>query len=150
MNGKGKAAGVEGQSLDDVAQDLETNLYKLWNRLASGSYFPPPVRRVAIPKAAGGVRPLGSPTVSDRIAQRVVKQYLEPEWEVLFDSDSYGFGPGKSAHQAVEQARRRGWEYDWVVDLDIKGFYDTIDHELLRRAVRRHTQENGVLIDIER
>ena len=150
VKGKGKAAGVDGQSLDNFAQDLGNNLYKLWNRLASGSYFPPPVRRVEIPKATGGVRPLGIPTVSDRIAQMVVKQHLEPEWDLLFDSDSYGYRPGKSAHQAVEQARKRCWKYDWVVDLDIKGFYDAIDHELLMRAVRRHTRENWVLLYLER
>jgi len=147
---KGKAAGVDGQSLDEFAEDLENNLYRLWNRMASGSYFPPPVRRVEIPKAGGGVRPLGIPTVSDRIAQMVVKQRLEPELDRVFDPDSYGYRPGKSAHQAVEQARKRCWQRDWVVDLDIKGFFDTIDHELLMRALRRHTTESWVLLYIER
>lgn len=94
----GKAAGVDGQSLDDFAKDLTNNLYKLWNRMASGSYFPPPVLRVEIPKASGGVRPLGIPTVADRVAQMVVKQFLEPELEPVFDPDSYGYRPGKSAH----------------------------------------------------
>ena len=147
---KGKAAGVDGQSLDDFAEDLENNLYRLWNRMASGSYFPPPVRRVEIPKIGGGVRPLGIPTVADRIAQMVVKQYLEPELDRVFDPDSYGYRPGKSAHQAVEQARKRCWQYDWVVDLDIKSFFDTIDHELLMRAVRRHTKTGWIVLYIER
>ena len=126
----GKAAGVDGQSLDDFAQDLENNLYKLWNRMASGSYFPPAVRRVEIPKSGGGSRPLGIPTVADRVAQMVVKQVLEPQLEPIFDQDSYGYRPGKSAHQAVESCRKRCWKYDWVVDLDIKGFFDSIDHDL--------------------
>ena len=147
---KGKAAGVDGQSLDDFASDLENNLYRLWNRLASGSYFPPPVRRVEIPKAGGGVRPLGIPTVADRIAQMVVKRCLEPEVDQIFDPDSYGYRPGKSAHHAVGQARRRCWQYDWVVDLDIKSFFDTIDHELLMRAVRQHTNAGWILLYIER
>ena len=117
-------AGVDEQSLAEFAEDLENNLYKLWNRLASGSYLPPPVKRVDIPKAGGGVRPLGVPTVADRIAQTVVKQALEPGLESHFHPDSYGYRPDKSAHQAIGQARQRCWRYDWVVDLDIKGFLD--------------------------
>ena len=101
----GHAAGVDGQSLDDFNKDLENNLYKLWNRMASGSYLPPAVRRVEIPKTGGGIRPLGIPTVADRIAQMVVKQVLEPELELIFDQDSYGYSPGKSAHQAVDVCR---------------------------------------------
>jgi RNA-directed DNA polymerase len=147
---KGKAAGVDGQSLEDFAGDLENHLYRLWNRLASGSYFPPPVRRVEIPKAGGGVRPLGIPTVADRIAQMVVKRCLEPELDGEFDPDSYGYRPGKSAHQAIEQARKRCWQHDWVVDLDIKSFFDTIDHELLMRAVYRHTKADWIRLYIER
>jgi group II intron reverse transcriptase/maturase len=119
-------AGVDEQSLAEFAEDLENNLYKLWNRLASGSWMPPPVKRVEIPKADGGVRGLGVPTVSDRIAQTVVKQALEPELEKIFHSDSYGYRPGKSAHQAIGQARERCWRFDWVVDLDIKGFLDAV------------------------
>ena len=147
---KGRAAGVDGQSLDDFANRLEDNLYQLWNRMASGSYFPPPVRRVEIPKIGGGSRPLGIPTVADRIAQMVVKQRLEPELDHLFDPDSYGYRPGKSAHQAVEQARKRCWQQDWVVDLDIKSFFDTIDHELLMRSVRRHIRSSWMLLYIQR
>jgi len=143
-------AGVDAQSLAEFAEDLENNLYKLWNRLASGSWMPPPVKRVEIPKADGGVRGLGVPTVADRIAQTVVKQALEPELDKLFHPDSYGYRPGKSAHQAIGQARKRCWRYDWVVDLDIKGFFDTIDWDLMMRAVRHHTQENWVLLYIER
>ena len=143
-------AGVDGQSLEGFAEEMENNLYKLWNRLASGSYQPPPVKRVEIPKANGGVRPLGIPTVADRIAQMAVKQHLEPELEKHFHPDSYGYRPGKSAHQAIGAARKRCWRYDWVVDLDIKGFFDHIDHVLLMRAVRHHTQEKWVLLYIER
>ncbi len=142
-------AGVDGQSLAEFAEDLENNLYKLWNRLASGSYMPPAVKRVEIPKA-GGVRPLGIPTVADRIAQSVLKQALEPELEGHFHPDSYGYRPGKSAHQAIAAARQRCWRNDWVVDLDIKGFFDAIDHDLLMRAVRHHTSEAWVLLYTER
>jgi group II intron reverse transcriptase/maturase len=141
---------VDEQSLAEFAEDLENNLYKLWNRLASGSWMPPPVKRVEIPKADGGVRGLGAPTVADRIAQTVVKQALEPELEKHFHPDSYGYRPEKSAHQAIGQARQRCWRYDWVVDLDIKGFFDNIDWDLMMRAVRHHTQDNWVLLYIER
>ncbi|OKO71448.1 group II intron reverse transcriptase/maturase [Bradyrhizobium sp. NAS96.2] len=148
--GNGKAAGVDGQSLDEFAQDLGNNLYKLWNRMASGSYLPPAVKRVEIPKANGGIRPLGIPTVADRVAQMVVKQYLEPGLDRAFDPDSYGYRPGKSAHLAIEQTRKRCWDYDWALDLDIKGFFDTIDHALLVRALRKHCQEPWVLLYVER
>jgi RNA-directed DNA polymerase len=144
------AAGVDGQTLEEFEQDLEGNLYKLWNRLASGSYFPPPVLRVEIPKGDGRMRPLGIPTVADRIAQTVVKQYLEPELEEHFHPDSYGYRPGKSALDAVGMARQRCWQSDWVLDLDIKGFFDNLDHELTMRAVRMHTEESWVLLYLER
>ena len=144
------SAGVDGQSIADFEEDVSNNLYKLWNRLSSGSYFPPPVRRVDIPKATGGTRPLGIPTVADRIAQMVVKRYLEPLVEPIFHEDSFGYRPGKSAIQAVGQARQRCWRRDWVLDLDIKGFFDSIDHELLMRAVRKHTDCKWVLLYIER
>ena len=144
------AAGVDGQSIEAFEEDLEGNLYKLWNRLASGSYFPSPVLRVEIPKIDGRMRPLGIPTVADRVAQMVAKQNLEPALEEHFHPDSYGYRPGKSALDAVGAARKRCWKYDWVVDLDIKGFFDNLDHELLMRAVRTHTQEPWVLLYIER
>jgi group II intron reverse transcriptase/maturase len=144
------AAGVDGQSIAAFEVDLVNNLYKLWNRLSSGSYFPPPVRRVDIPKGDGGTRPLGIPTVADRIAQMVVKRYLEPLVEPEFHPDSYGYRPGKSALDAVGVARQRCWRYDWVLDLDIKGFFDSIERDLLMRAVRKHTDCPWVLLYIER
>ena len=139
------AAGVDGQMISDFEADLENNLYKLWNRLSSGSYFPPPVRRVDIPKSDGRMRPLGIPTVADRIAQMVVKRHLEPLVEPQFHPDSYGYRPGKSALDAVGMARQRCWRRDWVLDLDIKAFFDSIDTELLMRAVRKHTDCPWVL-----
>jgi RNA-directed DNA polymerase len=144
------AAGVDGQTIEKFEENLQDNLYKLWNRLTSGSYFPQPVLRVEIPKSDGGIRPLGIPTVADRIAQMVVKTYLEPELEKHFHPDSYGYRPGKSALDAVGMARQRCWKNDWVLDLDIKGFFDNIDHELMMRAVRAHTEEKWVLLYIER
>lgn len=144
------AAGVDGQTIEQFEEDVSNNLYKLWNRMASGSYMPQAVRRVEIPKPDGGSRPLGIPTVADRIAQTVVKQHLEPRLEEHFHEDSYGYRPGKSARQALDRARRRCWDYPWVVDLDIKGFFDTIDHELLMRAVQRHTSERWVLLYVRR
>ncbi len=144
------AAGVDGQSLAEFEEDLKNNLFKIWNRMSSGSYFPPPVRRVDIPKDDVGTRPLGIPTVADRIAQTVAKRYLEPILEEYFHPDSYGYRPGKSAIEAVGTARQRCWRYDWVLDLDIKGFFDSIDHRLLMRAVRKHTDCRWVLLYIER
>jgi RNA-directed DNA polymerase len=144
------AAGVDGQSVAEFEEDLKDNLFKVWNRMSSGSYFPPPVRRVDIPKDNGGMRPLGIPTVADRIAQTVVKRYLEPILEEHFHPDSYGYRPKKSAIEAVGVARQRCWRYDWVVDLDIKGFFDSIDHELLMRALRKHTDCKWVFLYIER
>ena len=145
------AAGVDGQSIEDFDRDLSKNLYRIWNRMSSGSYFPPPVRRVDIPKGdTGGTRPLGIPTVSDRIAQMVVKRHLEPILEPVFHRDSYGYRPGKSAHDALVKARRRCWAHDWVLDLDIKSFFDEIDWDLLMRAVRRHTDCPWVLLYLER
>ena len=144
------AAGVDGQTISDFEADLENNLYKLWNRLSSGSYFPPPVRRVDIPKSDGKTRPLGIPTVADRIAQMVVKRHLEPLVEPQFHPDSYGYRPGKSALDAVDRARQRCWRHDWVLDLDIKAFFDSIDTELLMRAVRKHTDCLWALLYIDR
>jgi group II intron reverse transcriptase/maturase len=144
------AAGVDNQSFDAFDKDLDNNLYKIWNRMSSGSYFPPPIRRVEIPKDNGQMRPLGIPTVSDRIAQMVVKRYLEPRLEPYFHADSYGYRPGKSALDAVGKARGRCWKFNWVLDLDIKGFFDNIDHELLMRAIRKHTGNRWVLLYIHR
>jgi len=144
------AAGVDGQSMAECETRVKDNLYRLWNRMSSGSYFPPPVRTVTIPKADGGERKLGIPTVSDRIAQMVVKSRLEPVVDPLFHPDSYGYRPGKSALEAVGQTRQRCWKLDWVIDLDIKGFFDNIDHDLLRRAVKKHAKEKWVVLYIER
>src|SRR5215475_13032638 len=144
------AAGVDQQSIADFEKDLKGNLYKIWNRMSSGSYFPPPVRTVKIPKANGGERKLGIPTVADRIAQQVVKSRLEPAVDPLFHRDSYGYRPGKSALEAVGQARQRCWRYDWILDLDIKGFFDNIPKDLLLRAVKKHAKEPWMVLYIER
>lgn len=133
------AAGVDGETLRQFEADRKNQLYKIWNRLSSGSYFPPSVRLVEIEKAGGGIRPLGIPTVADRIAQAVVKQVLEPQVDPQFHVDSDGYRPGRSAHAALAKARRRCWMYDWVIDLDIKGFFDNLPHDLVERAVARHT-----------
>lgn len=144
------AAGVDAESIVDFEKRLKDNLYKIWNRMSSGAYFPPPVRTVAIPKKSGGERVLGIPTVSDRVAQMVVKRYLEPVVEPHFHGDSYGYRPMKSAVQAVGVTRRRCWQYDWVLEFDIKGLFDNIDHDLLMRAVRKHTDCKWILLYIER
>ena len=144
------AAGVDGESLQAFEAKLKDNLYKIWNRLSSGSYFPPPVKGVSIPKKSGGVRMLGIPTVADRVAQRVVKMVLEPILEPVFHEDSYGYRPGRSAHDAIAVVRKRNWEYNWVVEFDIKGLFDNIDHELLLRALRKHCQTPWVLLYVER
>jgi RNA-directed DNA polymerase len=144
------AAGVDGESIEAFGSREKDNLYRVWNRMSSGSYMPPPVRRVMIPKGDGRERPLGIPTVGDRVAQMVVKMHLEPTVEPLFHPDSYGYRPGKSALDAVGECRKRCWRYDWVVDVDIKGFFDNIDHSLMMHAVRRHTDCKWVLLYIER
>ena len=145
------AAGVDGQSLAEFEKDLKNNLFKLWNRMSSGSYFPPPVKLVEIPKGnTGKTRPLGIPTVSDRIAQMVVKRMLEPQVEPHFHPDSYGYRPGKSALDAVAETRRRCWRRNWVIDLDIKGFFDNLDWNLVMRAVKRHTDVSWILLYVER
>lgn len=144
------AAGVDEESIADFERDLKGNLYKIWNRMSSGSYFPPPVRAVEIPKKAGGVRILGVPTVADRIAQTVVRIYLEPNVEPMFHPDSYGYRPGRSALDAVATCRTRCWDSDWVIDLDLKSFFDTIDHSLLLKAVERHTDLPWVILYIKR
>ena len=144
------AAGVDGQSITDFEANLKGNLYKLWNRMSSGSYFPPPVRRVDIPKADTGTRPLGIPTIADRVAQEVARRFLGPILEPVFHPDSYGYRPGKSAIDAVRTARQRCWRYDWVLDLDVKAFFDTIDWELMLKAVRQHTDCPWVLLYVDR
>lgn len=146
----GGAGGVDGQSIEDFEKDLKNNLYKIWNRMSSGSYFPSPIRTVPIPKKDGGQRLLGIPTVSDRIAQMVVKRYLEPSIDPYFHEDSYGYRPKKSAHDAVATAKQRCWKYNWVIDLDIKGFFDNIDHGLLLKAVHHHTKEAWINLYIKR
>lgn len=144
------AAGVDGESLTVFEQDLKGNLYKVWNRMSSGSYFPPPVRLVEIPKDDGGMRPLGIPTVADRVAQTVVTMVLEPKVEPHFHPDSYGYRPGKSALDAVGTARQRCWSADWVIDLDIKAFFDSIPHDLVERAVAHHTDLPWVRLYVAR
>ena len=144
------APGVDGMSIADFEQDLANNLYRIWNRMSSGSYFPEAVRRVDIPKGGGRTRPLGISTVSDRIAQTVVQRYLEPILEPVFHKDSYGYRPGRSAHDALAVARQRCWRHNWVLDLDVRSFFDEIDWELLMRAVRHHTDCAWVLMYIER
>ena len=144
------AAGIDAETIERFETKLAANLYKLWNRMSSGSYFPPPVKAVPIPKKSGGVRVLGIPTVSDRIAQTAVKMWLEPRLDPLFHDDSYGYRPGKSALDAVAVTRERCWRYDWVLEFDIKGLFDNIDHELLLRAVRKHVTCAWALLYIER
>lgn len=150
VKANGGSAGVDQESIETFERQLGDNLYKLWNRLCSGSYFPPPVKGVPIPKKSGGIRMLGVPTVADRVAQTVAKLVLEPMLEPLFHRNSYGYRPGRSALDAVAMVRRRSWEYDWVIEFDIKGLFDNIDHELLMRAVRKHCQVPWVLLYIER
>lgn len=146
----GGGPGVDGQTMEDFEKDLKNNLYKIWNRMSSGSYLPPPVLRVNIPKGDGGNRELGVPTISDRIAQAVVKRQLEPLVEPQFHDDSYGYRPNRSAIDAVAKARDRCWRDDWVLDLDIRKFFDTLDHDLVMRAVRKFTDCKWVLLYIER
>ena len=150
VKSNGGAAGVDRQTIEQFEADLGGNLYKIWNRMSSGTYFPPPVLAVSIPKKSGGQRILGVPTVSDRIAQMVVKQLIEPDLDPIFLPDSYGYRPRKSALDAVGATRERCWKYDWVLEFDIKGLFDNIDHELLLRAVRKHVKYKWALLYIER
>ena len=144
------AAGVDEQTIEQFDADLSGNLYRIWNRMSSGSYFPPPVRAVSIPKKSGGERILGVPTVADRVAQTVVKQVIEPILDPIFLADSYGYRPNKSALDAVGVTRERCWKCDWVLEFDIKGLFDNIDHELLLRAVQKHITCKWALLYIER
>ena len=150
VKSNGGAAGVDGQTIEQFESDLKSNLYKIWNRMSSGSYFPPPVRAVSIPKKSGGQRILGVPTVADRVAQMVVKQVIEPILDPVFLADSYGYRPRKSALDAVGVTRERCWKYDWVLEFDIKGLFDNIDHESLLRANRRHVTCKWAQLYIER
>lgn len=150
VKANGGASGVDHESIAQFETRLKDNLYKLWNRLSSGSYFPQPVKGVPIPKKSGGVRLLGVPTVSDRVAQTVVKGILEPLLEPVFHNNSYGYRPGRSALDAIGLVRRRCWEYDWVIEFDIQGLFDNIDHELLMRALQKHCDIPWVLLYVER
>ncbi|MBU9711949.1 group II intron reverse transcriptase/maturase [Bacillus tamaricis] len=144
------SAGIDEQSIEEFERNLKDNLYKVWNRMSSGSYFPPAVKAVEIPKKAGGTRTLGIPTVSDRVAQMTVKLYFEPSVEPFFHEDSYGYRPNKSAIQAIETTRKRCWKYNWVLEFDIKGLFDNIDHDLLMKAVEKHTDVEWVKLYIRR
>jgi len=144
------APGVDRESIEAYQNCLERNLYTLWNRMSSGSYYPKPVRQVLIPKGDGQCRPLGIPTVNDRVAQMAVKIVLEPRLESVFHPSSFGYRPGKNAHQAVNQARRNCWRFDWVLDMDMKAFFDTIDHDLMMRAVDKHVSEKWIRLYILR
>ena len=144
------AAGIDDETIAMYEQNLSKNLYKLWNRMSSGSYIPPPVKQVEIPKASGGTRKLGIPTVADRIAQTAAKLIIEPILDPMFHPDSYGYRPGKSAKQAVAITRERCWKHDWLVEFDIKAAFDQIDHVLLMKAVRKHIKEDWILLYIER
>ena len=149
---KGGAAGADGVSIEQFEEDLSGNLYRLWNRMSSGSYFPGPVRAVEIPKKGkkGGIRVLGIPNVVDRVAQTAAAMALEPDVEPVFHEDSYGYRPGRSPLDAVAVCRERCWKYDWVLDLDIRSFFDSVPWDLMLRAVARHTDQKWVLLYVER
>jgi len=144
------SAGVDEISMDEFDADRSKHLYKLWNRMASGSYFPPAVKEVEIDKKNGGIRKLGIPTISDRVGQMVVKDYIEPRLEKVFSPNSYGYRPNRNAHQALELVRNNCWKTDWVIDLDIKGFFDNIDHYKLMLAVEKHVPEKWICLYIKR
>ena len=148
------AAGIDGQSIEEFDRNWSRNPYRIWNRMSSGSYFPPAVKAVPIAKKSGGKRILGVATVSDRIAQTVVtlvlEPKLEPKLEPVFHDDSYGYRPGKSAHDALSVTRKRCWERDWVLEYDIRGLFDNIDHRRLLKALRHHCDERWVLLYVER
>ena len=150
VKANGGAAGVDDESIEMFEANLKDNLYRLWNRMSSGSYFPPPVKAVPIPKKSGSTRVLGVPTVGDRIAQAVVKRVIEPILDPIFDENSFGYRPGKSAHDAVDVTRQRCWRYDWVVEFDIKGLFDNIDHALLMKALHYHCKIRWVVLYVER
>jgi RNA-directed DNA polymerase len=144
------AAGIDAQSVAMFEENYKDNLYRLWNRMSSGTYFPPAVKAVPIPKKSGGTRILGIPTVTDRVAQATVKAYLEPELEPMFHPDSYGYRPHKSAHDALAATRKRCWKYEWVLEFDIVGLFDNIDHDMLMEMVSRHAKQKWVVLYIKR
>jgi len=150
VKSKGGSAGIDEESIKDFERNLKDNLYQIWNRMSSGSYFPPAVKGVPIPKKSGGTRLLGVPTVSDRMAQTVVKMVLEPLLEPIFDENSFGYRPRKSAHDAIAITRKRCWKYDWIVEFDIKGLFDNIDHSLLMKALHCHCDCKWILLYVER
>jgi RNA-directed DNA polymerase len=150
VKANGGNAGIDGTTIEEFEKDLKNNLYKIWNRMSSGCYFPPPVKGVAIPKKDGGKRILGIPTVGDRVAQMVAKMTIEPILDPIFHDDSYGYRPGKSAIQAVSKVRERCWRYEWVLEFDIRKLFDNINHELLMKAVEHHIEEKWVLLYVER
>jgi len=150
VRAKGGTGGVDGETIASFRAKLDSNLYKLWNRMSSGSYHPKAVRRVEIPKEDGKKRPLGIPTIGDRVAQEVVRARLEPVVERFFHRDSHGYRAGKEATVAVGKCRERCWRYDWVVDVDIEKFFDTIDHDLMMKAVKHHCSEPWIVLYVER
>jgi RNA-directed DNA polymerase len=151
VKANGGAPGVDEVTLGEFETDLKGNLYKIWNRMSSGSYFPPPVKAVPIPKSHGdGVRVLGVPTIGDRIAQTVVARRLEGKVEAIFHPDSYGYRPGRSALDAVAACRRRCWKYDWAIDLDVQAFFDSVDHDLMIKAVEANTDLPWVVLYVRR
>lgn len=143
-------SGIDDQSIEDFEKNLNRNLYKIWNRMSSGCYFPQPVKAVAIPKKNGGTRMLGIPTIEDRTAQMVAKLYFELQVEPIFYEDSYGYRPNKSAIQALEATRRRCWRKDWVLEFDIKGLFDNIPHDMLMKMVEKHTDIKWIMLYIKR
>jgi RNA-directed DNA polymerase len=145
------APGVDGQSVEEFEKDLKGNLYKIWNRMSSGSYFPSAVRAVVIPKQhGGGTRTLGVPCVADRVAQTVVARHLMRRVEPVFHPDSYGYRPGRSAHDALERCRQRCWRKDWVIELDIQKFFDSVRWDLVVKAVEAHTDATWVVLYVKR
>ena len=144
------SSGIDDVSMEEYDANRRKYLYKLWNRMASGSYFPPPVKEVEIPKKDGKVRKLGIPTISDRVAQMAIKMYIEPRFEEIFSSNSYGYRPNRNAHQALQKVRENCWKTNWVIDLDIKGFFDNISHDKLMLAVEKHVPENWIKLYIKR
>lgn len=144
------SGGIDQIEMEEYDANRSKHLYKLWNRMASGSYFPPPVKEVGIPKKDGKIRKLGIPTISDRVGQMVIKDYLEARFEKLFTANSYGYRPGRNAHQALAMARQNCRTYDWVIDIDIKGFFDNIDHARLMKALERHVPEQWCMMYITR